>query len=810
MLSRGYFQNGSQVEKPGPTKYHFKWLGAGMRRIRIAIVACAVLVIIAALYWLVLRPAKSPADRMAGLWAGRGVRKPNVIIITLDTTRADHLACYGYENVKTPNLDALAGRGVLFEQAASSSPLTLPSHCSIMTGMYPTYHGVRINGNTALSEEQTTIAEVLTNRGYQCGAFIGAFVLDGRWGLKQGFAHYDDQFDLTKYRQLDLGVVRRPGNVVMDAALTWLEANKRNPFFAWIHLYDPHMPYEPPEPYYSTYSPGGLVGLYDGEIAFADEQVGRCLSWLEGSGLAQDTILVVIADHGEGLGSHGEGSHGYFIYDYVTHVPLLVVVPFAELQGKRVASQVRAVDVFPTIFDLLGVKSPSAVQGRSVLPLMIHPESDDGRQAYGESLAPFLQFGWSPLHALKTKRYQFIDAPQMELYDLESDPQERTNILEQNPAVARKMKAELDRLMAETSRGAPKPQAANLDKETVERLAALGYIGAPENRDKPSGASSGPLADPKIKLPIYESIQLAGESIMRNDYAQAARKLEDALGLDPNVPQALLMLSTCYTELGREEEAKARLEQVLRMDPESIQAMINLARILRKQKKNEDVIALCQKTLSLDKKTVQAFMLIGEVYMEEQDHARALPYLEKAYEIQPKLTQNGLNLAACLLGLKQYARAEPMLKDIVRRYPKFPRANYNLGLLREEQGRSEEARAAYSAELSLYPKEFQARFNLGKLLFKLGDRRGYLDQMREMVKNAPHKAEGYLFLARGLLLESGPLPDVQSLVDKGLSLAQTSELKALGYFLLADIYNRQHQTEKMEEALRKAKSYQVK
>lgn len=280
------------------------------------------------------------------MWSRAGVDQPNVILITMDTTRADHLGCYGYAGAKTPRLDALAGRGVLFEQAAASSPLTLPAHCSILTGMYPTYHGVRINGNTALSEEQTTIAEVLAAKGYDCGAFIGAFVLDGRWGLKQGFEHYDDQFDLKKYKHIDLGAIQRPGNQVMDAALSWLEGRKDKPFFAWIHLYDPHTPYEPPEPYLSEFGPRGLTGLYDGEIAFMDEQIGRCVDWLERNGLNNKTILVLIGDHGEGLGSHGEGTHGYFIYDYAVHVPLIVVTPFKGLQGVRVSSQVRAVDVF--------------------------------------------------------------------------------------------------------------------------------------------------------------------------------------------------------------------------------------------------------------------------------------------------------------------------------------------------------------------------------------------------------------------------------------------------------------------------------
>ena len=193
------------------------------------------------------------------MWAARGVEKPNVLLVTLDTTRADHLACYGYTGVSTPNLDAAAGRGVLFEQAATAAPLTLPSHSTIMTGMYPTFHGVRVNGNTALGDDQTTLAEVLSARGYATGAFIAAFVLDGRWGLKQGFEHYDDQFDLKKYKHLDLGEVQRPGNEVVDAALAWLDGEKSKPFFAWVHLYDPHIPYAPPEPYASAYARRGPV-----------------------------------------------------------------------------------------------------------------------------------------------------------------------------------------------------------------------------------------------------------------------------------------------------------------------------------------------------------------------------------------------------------------------------------------------------------------------------------------------------------------------------------------------------------------------
>jgi len=768
------------------------------------------LLIIGVCLWIFLRPEKDPAEKIEKLWAKSGVEKPNIILMTLDTTRADHLGCYGYPKIKTPNLDALARGGVLFEQCASASPLTLPSHCSVMTGMYPTYHGVRVNGNTALSEEQTTIAEVLSARGYQCGAFIGAFVLDGRWGLKQGFQYYDDQFDLRKYKHLDLGAIQRPGNQVMDAALAWLEGEKQNSFFAWIHLYDPHAPYEPPEPYRSEYGQRGLVGLYDGEIAFMDEQIGRCVSWLEKNGLDKNTVLILVGDHGEGLGSHGEETHGYYIYEYVVHVPLIVVTPFEMLRGQRVSSQAKTVDVFPTVLDLATVKAPVKPQGHSLLPMMFRPEKKVEGYAYGESMAPNIQFGWSPLRTLRTPHYQYIDVPRAELYDLTQDADEHMNLLQQYPDLARKMKDELDRLMAETSRGAPAPQAANLDKETVERLAALGYIGAPVSTKKSSGGGSRALADPKDKLQIFASVQQAGELITRDQYARAAENLEAALREDPAIPQALLQLATCYTELGRNEEAKVKLDSVLKDDPENVQALISLANILLREGKKEDVVALCKRTLSVDEKNVQAYMLIGEVYIDGENHAQALPYFEKAVEIQPKLTRNRLNLAASLVGVKQYDRAETMLKGIIHEYPNSPRAKFNLGLLYEDQGRLEEARTAYAEEVSAFPREFQARFNLGKVLFKLGDRGGSLEQMREVVKLNPKLAEGHLLLARGLLYEPVPLDEVRALVEKGLALAETSELKAFGYFLLADVYNREHQPEKVNEALRRANSYKPK
>jgi arylsulfatase A-like enzyme/Tfp pilus assembly protein PilF len=773
--------------------------------IRLLAVGSIGLVVIAVLLVSVARrPPGGPAEAARRWWMRHGVEKPNVIIVTLDTTRADHLGCYGNANARTPAIDGLARSGALFTQAASPAPLTLPAHCSIMTGLYPTNHGVRLNGTNALSQQHTTLAEALSENGYQTGAFLGAFVLDGRWGLNQGFRTYDDQFDLKKFKQLDLAAVQRPANEVMDAALGWLDSRKSEPFFAWIHLYDPHTPYEPPEPLSSEFRNRGPAGAYDGEIAFADQQVARCLSWLRNAGLDQRTIIVIVGDHGEGLGSHGEGTHGFFVYDYALHVPFIVATPIDGLKGVRVDSQVSLVDVFPTVLALTGIDVQTSVHGRSLLPAMFGSAAAAEPYAYGESMSPELQFGWSALQSLRSARYKYIEAPRPELYDLVVDPNETTNLFAQQPAVAFDMAGRLDRLIAETSRNAPAPEAANLDQGTLERLAALGYVGTSRPASRDAGQSKA-TADPKDKLDVFIAVQRAGELMVSGDYAESATALETAIEREPTMPQARLMLGSCYTELGRTNEAKAQFDHVLKNDPQSIQALIGLANILLEEGKTEDVVTLCKRTLSLDPRNSQAYALLGNAYIARHEPLQALPYLEKAVEIQPKITQNRVNLAASLIDAGQFPRAQSTLDEVIREHPKFPGAWFNLGVLYDEQRRLEDARRAYTTEVANYPNSFKARFNLGKALSALGDWNGSIEQMREVIRIAPQQPEGYLFLARGLLHERASLDEVQPLVERGLRLARTSDIKALGWFLMADIFERKQQPQNVADALRRAR-----
>ncbi len=767
---------------------------------RILILSAAILVAAAGIF-LMLRSGRSPqGDNLSRLAA----KKPNVLLITIDTTRADHLPVYGYKSIRTPNLELLVKQGILFRQCATVAPLTLPSHCSIMTGTYPTYHGVRVNGNTALSMENQTLAEAFAANGYQTGGFVGAFVLDGRWGLNQGFQHYDDQFDLKKFKKLDLGMVQRPSNEVVDAAFTWLEGRKNKPFFAWLHFYDPHMPYAPPEPYRSEYGSRGIVGLYDGEIAFMDSQIGRCLAWLDKNNLRDRTVVAVVGDHGEGLGDHGEMTHGFFIYDYAVHVPFILSAPDSAMNGREISAQVRTIDLYPTLLQASGIAIPKQAQGTSLWPLVEgHPAGD--LYAYSESMTPSIQYGWSPLLALRTAKFKYIDAPRPELYDLEKDPDEESDVRSNQARIVKEYEKKLKDVVAETGANAPAPNHANLDNETVERLAALGYIGAPVTT-KPA-SSTNTLVDPKDRLPVHEAISRAGELNNDDQYAESAGILEKVLRDDPANPQARLLLASNYIELGRPEDATSLLNDLLQEDPQNIRALVTLANILQDEGKSDEVIRLCQSALQVDERNTRALTLMGQAYMDLRNFKDALPWLQKAVDVQPKMTQNHLSLAACLIGLKEYEKGEQTLHTILDGNPKFPRAHYHLGLLYEEQGKLQEAVREYKDEIEMYGDSFMARFNLGRLLLRLGDRAGYMEQMREVVRIAPKNAAGYLFLARGLLQERASTDEILSLTEQGLSLARTPEYKAMAYFMLADVYDRRNEPQLVRKALAKANEY---
>jgi arylsulfatase A-like enzyme len=424
---------------------------------------------------------------LGGLWwrAARIKSRPiGVVIVTLDTTRADRLSVYGFMDVKMPALDRLAREGVVFEQAMSVAPLTLPAHCSLFTGLFPPAHGVRDNSDQALAPERTTLAEVLRARGFRTGAFVGSIVLDPDRGLGQGFEQYGGVGNRSPHERGDEHGRQRRADAVITDAIRWLDGVNGSPFFLWTHLYDPHRPYDPPEPFRSAYS-----DPYIAEIMFADAQIGRLVDALGMRGLLDRTVIVIAGDHGESLGDHEERDHGIFVYESVLHVPLIVRVP--RLAPRQVDDVVRLVDVMPTVLDLLGVPPPST-QGVSLVDLMRGQRRQVELEAYAESFYP-KRFAWSPLRSLRAGRYKVIDAPRPELYDLERDPFETTNIYQERLQLAKKLTERIDAL-EQDGRGPQPARGAAPSAEQQERLASLGYVGSRTTEPLPDDRA---LPDPK-------------------------------------------------------------------------------------------------------------------------------------------------------------------------------------------------------------------------------------------------------------------------------------------------------------------------
>ncbi len=400
---------------------------------------------------------------------GRPPSTPNLLIITLDTTRADRLGAYGSRLVSTPNLDWIARTGVLFEQATTVAPLTLPAHCSLFTGRFPPGHGVRDNNGFVLAPSHVTLAEVLGASGFRTGACPSSFVLDRRSGVGRGFDTYDDDFGIRREDAAGGRALRRSAGETVDHATSWIARSSSSPFFAWIHLYDAHAPYDPPEPYRTLY-PGRP---YDGCVAFLDAQVGRLVRWLSQHALLDHTLIVVMADHGESLGEHGEWTHGLGLYQSVLHVPLIVRLPTAAHAGLRIGAVVRNVDVMPTVLSVLGAAAPAGIDGVSLEPLMTRARDDFGLDAYAETLYPQLRLGLAARWTLRSGRLKLISQDRRELFDVVDDPHETNNLAAAHPAPAAELERRLEVLQAPSRRAVP---TVNVDADRQQRLAALGYL----------------------------------------------------------------------------------------------------------------------------------------------------------------------------------------------------------------------------------------------------------------------------------------------------------------------------------------------
>ncbi|MEZ5292952.1 MAG: sulfatase-like hydrolase/transferase [Vicinamibacterales bacterium] len=712
---------------------------------------------------------------------GRG-RPTNVLLVTLDTVRADHVGAYGYPAARTPVLDRLAARGARFASATTTTPLTLSAHTSLFTGTFPTFHGVRDNTGFYVDESLETLAETLKARGYRTGGFIGAFVLDRRWGIAQGFDQYFDDFDLGQDVGPGLDAIQRPGGEVVDKALAWLSTDDDRPFFGWVHLYDAHAPYAAPADYAARF-PATPVGAYDAEIAYADAQVGRLLAALDAQGHADDTLVVVLGDHGEQLGQHKEQAHGFFVYDASVQIPLLMAGP--GIGPRVVEDQVRIVDVMPTVLDLAGVQGPAVMQGTSLRPAL------DGEAlslpAFVESWYARYHYGWSELRGLRDGRYKFILAPTRELYDLGQDPGETRNIADAEPGRADAMERALRALMARTASATAPKAPQPVDAAAEQRLRALGYVGGPTSA---RNLEERPRRDPKDTIDLYNLLLLAGQDSEAGRYDEAVAKVREALAADPEIIEAYSRLGNILSKAGRHAEAVTAYQQALALDPEHQQSTYNLALAYRALGRIPEAIVGFERSQQLDPRSGRALFQLGDIAMQQGDPAKALEHLTKGLSLDVDRPPYLVKMGEAYLALNRYDEAERVLKEAVSLRPAVPRGQYNLALVAEHRGNSGAARAAYEAEVAENPKNYGAQFNLGKALMKEGRLIDAVARLRASVEAKPDFAEGFLYLSKALL-DSGQLEEAAEAARNGLAKTPDRSIAPLGHYVLADVYARQ-------------------
>lgn len=710
----------------------------------------------------------------------------NVVLITIDTLRSDRVSAYGSDLVDTPNIDGFASEGVLFSNAASTVPFTLPAHSSILTGLYPPGHGVRENVGYTLDPGIPTLAEVLSSGGWNTAGFVSAFVLDGRWGIGRGFDHYFDDFDLAEFDTPNLSSVQRSGDVTIAEAVRWLDSRpKSSPFFLWLHLYDPHDPYTPPEPFKSMYP----NRPYEGEVAYTDSLIGEFRTSLEERGLLDRSLVILTADHGEGLGDHGEASHGFFVYDTTIHVSLIVRPPAGSVEGRVVDSAVSHVDIFPTILDAARLAAPKAVHGQSLLPMVAGENVELVRGVYSESLYPLLHYGWAPLRVIRTGNRKLISAPRPEVFDVRSDPREKRDLSLEQPAITAELEQQLGELRTKIEVDAPAVGAApDIDAETLAQLQALGYA-AGQGGVSLEDETVRPRADPKDKIRIHRTVMRA-QSQMRDDEDAAEKALLSILETDPDVLDAHQMLGQISITQKRFDDSIGHFRRALELDPAHKNSLMGLASSYRALGRQEEALVGFRRVLEISGPDTKASLAIADIEISLgrfDEAAAALSDAAQTTEV-PGLIHNKLGEVRAEQGRSNDAMT--LFAEAIEERDDFALPHFNLAVLYEEGGDAQRAIAEYEKAIELAPKYHEAQFNLGRLVGYLGQ----VDRQQELweasVESNPRFVQGYYYLSKLLMDRGGDLERAEELARLGIENDPDHEEGPLGYYILADILNR--------------------
>jgi tetratricopeptide (TPR) repeat protein len=643
-----------------------------------------------------------------------------VFIISIDTLRSDRLPMYGYKNVETPHLDAIRKDGILYEHAYSHAPLTLPSHSSILTGLLPAEHGMRDNIGFQLRANVPTITEALKARGYATGAAISAFVLRREAGLNRGFDFYDDSVEALPDKARLISNIQREGTATVSVAKEWI-GKQQKPVFFLLHIYEPHTPYTPPEPFNSRYA-----SKYDGEIAHADAIVGDFIQSLKDNGLYDKSLIIVLSDHGEGLGDHGEEEHGMFLYREALQVPLVVKLPGRKFAGETVAAPVQLIDVVPTIIERTGVSMTSKLPGRS-LTSFLGEKSPERRAVYSETWYPRFHFGWADQHSLIDGERHYIHSPKPELFNLTNDFAEKQNVLAEDRRGFFAMKQAIEPLIREAE--AP----SSIDPEDAAKLAALGYLGSTV-QTKPGEA----LPDPKDHIGTFKAIGDAFVAYRDRKYPEALAMIDRLLGENPRILDLYDLKSKTLARLGRDKEAIEVGKAGLRISPQATHIAIDVANLLLEAKQLDDAEKHAELAMKAD--PGQVHDILARVAIERKDFTRA--------EREAKLAiQTDRDRVTSLMTLARVQREQGNLDESLKNL------NQAMSLKKEGQqivglhfmrgdvlarlGRAQEAEADLRREIELFPEEPLAYKNLVLLLVAAGRVDEGTQLIRQLIDRSP-------------------------------------------------------------------------
>jgi len=647
----------------------------------------------------------------------------NVVIISIDTCRADYLSCYGYPDRTTPNIDALAKEGILFENAITPIPITLPGHTSMLTGTIPPYHGVHDNDYYKVSPSNETITEVLQRSGFSTAAVISAFVLDSRFGLDQGFDSYNDKFE----KELEnVGIAQRRGDETTRFAFDWIDKNKDKKFFMFLHYFDPHSPYEPPKPFDSAFADN----LYAGEIAYADYCIGRVIRKLKNLRLYNSTLLVITADHGEMLGEHGEITHGYFLYKGAVKVPLIVKIPGGP-EGKRIPDSVGLIDIVPTIYGCLQIPIPAHIQGKDLSAYFTGEGTvSDDRYFYCESLYP-TKYGGNSLLVVTSNHWKYIQTTRPELYNLDDDPQEANNLLLENPKQAHLLKEHLKSILEENSYKNREDTALVLDSDARKRLESLGYVNSikidesfdfDQNKEDPKDLIDFHLAnanaDALIALEKYDEAKNVCNKMLeqRPHFIETHRYLGRIAFQQEDMPAAVNHYSKYLDYTTKQQEA-----ELIQTDPRIERAHIELGQALLKLEKFEPAIIHLRQALQFRPNDPKLYYLTGNALNSAGRFKEASEYYNKALAIDPNAPQVYCNLGAALLKLGKFDAAITNIKEALRLDPNIQEAYSNLKVAEEKKNELETAIVTCLESLQSNPNQPEMHGSLGLIFYQKDD-----------------------------------------------------------------------------------------